>query len=129
MSASWRDTGRRSPGTGEALALRALAVERRVERGLARRQAIQFRRGLAVAFAAKRPIHFTLPGDSRVSLVICDVSGRLVRNLVERQLPAGEQAITWDGLDDGGRPVANGVLFIRLQADGVALVKRMVKLD
>ncbi len=49
--------------------------------------------------------------------------------LVDGEQPAGEQDVHWDGRDDGGRPVASGVLMLRLAAEGVVLTKRVVILD
>lgn len=71
-------------------------------------------------------IDFTLPKTSRTSLVVYEVTGRLVRTLVDDVLPAGAGSATWDGRDDAGRPVAAGVYFARLEADGVRLQRKMV---
>ncbi|MDF2440001.1 MAG: hypothetical protein JWN98_985 [Abditibacteriota bacterium] len=50
------------------------------------------------------PIRFTLPQAGYVTLVIEDVQGKRVRNLVaETFLPQGENTLYWDGLDDIGR--------------------------
>jgi len=55
------------------------------------------------------PITFTLPQDSFVTLVIDDTRGNRVRNLVaEKAMPAGQQTVSWDGLDDYGNAVAIG---------------------
>jgi hypothetical protein len=43
------------------------------------------------------------------------------------QVP-GSYSITWDGRDDGGRPVAAGVYFYRLQGPGSGQTLRTVKL-
>ena len=44
------------------------------------------------------------------------------------QLP-GAYAITWDGRDDGGHPVAAGVYFYRLEGGGTSSTLRTIKLD
>jgi hypothetical protein len=41
---------------------------------------------------------------------------------------AGPHAQPWDGRDDGGRVLASGVYFCRLEADGEALSRSMVLL-
>ena len=49
-------------------------------------------------------IGVSLPEPGYVTLVIEDASGRRVRNLIsETPLPAGEQIVYWDGLDDLAR--------------------------
>src|SRR5262245_3229314 len=49
----------------------------------------------------------------RVQVHVYDVAGRRVRLLADRVFPAGEQTLTWDGTDDGGRKVGRGVYFVR----------------
>lgn len=50
------------------------------------------------------PVSFTLEQPGYVTLVIDDESGKRVRNLIsETFFPAGQNVVTWDGLDDIGR--------------------------
>ena len=53
-----------------------------------------------------------------MTLRIYDVSGRLIRTLVDEPQTAGEKTVTWNGRDTQGRSVASGVYFYRLQAPG-----------
>ncbi len=70
---------------------------------------------------------FTLPRQGRVSLRIYDPAGRLVRTLVEGELPAGVQQVTWNGRDAAGRSVGAGVYFARLVTpDGERLQKMLL---
>ena len=41
-----------------------------------------------------------------------------VRAVVDGDYPAGNQDLAWDGRDDGGRAVADGVYLYRLEAGG-----------
>jgi hypothetical protein len=59
-------------------------------------------------------IQFQLAGESAVALRVIDASGRVVRNLDQRSLPAGHHAIVWDGKDDAGREVPAGVYLYRI---------------
>jgi hypothetical protein len=61
---------------------------------------------------------FALPRATHVRLRVLDVRGHLVRTLVDEMRSAGQNAATWDGRDQSGRPVASGVYFLRLDADG-----------
>ncbi len=74
-------------------------------------------------------IRYTLPGPSSVRLEVYDLSGRLLRTLIdgERQ-PSGRYAVLWDGRDGRGSQVASGVYFYRLVADGEALTRKMILL-
>lgn len=52
-------------------------------------------------------------------LDVLDISGRLVRNLVDGVLPVGVTEADWDGRDAAGQPVTAGVYYVRFQtADG-----------
>jgi hypothetical protein len=63
-------------------------------------------------------IRFSLPEGSSVRLGVYDTAGRLLRTLVNGYREAGQQSITWDGLDDGGRALASGVYFYELETAG-----------
>jgi hypothetical protein len=74
-------------------------------------------------------IAFELPEPARVNLRVYSAAGRLVRSLLEGvAMGAGPHAQPWDGRDDGGRVLASGVYFCRLEADGEALSRSMVLL-
>jgi subtilisin family serine protease len=59
-------------------------------------------------------IEYAVPAASRVRIEIYDVSGRRVRTVLDDERGAGAYTATWDGNDGTGRPVANGVYFVRL---------------
>jgi hypothetical protein len=70
---------------------------------------------------------FELPAASSASLRVYDLSGRLVRTLVdETTLAAGRHQTTWDGQDDAGRAVAAGIYIGRLEAAGRQAAQRLV---
>jgi hypothetical protein len=73
-------------------------------------------------------ISFTLPGATRASLQMFDVTGRRVRILVDQLLAAGEHGASWDGRNDDGEPVASGVYFYRLKAGGFSETRTLVKI-
>jgi hypothetical protein len=90
-----------------------------------------FRGELALAAPWPNPaagpalIEFALPREGRVSLAVFDLSGRRVRTLLEGPAAAGEQTRTWDLRDDTGHASPSGLYFIRLEADGRVLTKRL----
>jgi cytochrome c peroxidase len=71
-------------------------------------------------------VEFTLVGPATVRMAVYDVTGRLVRSLVNEDLPAGVHAATWDGTDAGGASVASGIYFIRLTTGNQTTVKKAV---
>ena len=79
-------------------------------------------------FNPSTTIEFALPARSHVSVKIFDVSGRLVRTLVDGVLDAQIHQAVWTGDDDGGRQVSSGVYFYRVETDSEMFVSRMALL-
>jgi hypothetical protein len=52
---------------------------------------------------------------------VYDGAGRLVEKLVDRTLPAGTSVLTWNTQN-----IANGVYFMRLDADGQTDTHKLV---
>ncbi|HEX7078429.1 MAG TPA: cell surface protein SprA [Candidatus Eisenbacteria bacterium] len=77
-------------------------------------------------FNPSTTISYSLPAEMRVRLVIFDVQGRFVRELVNRAQIAGTREAVWNGRDAGDRPVPSGIYFFRLEAGGASLTRRMV---
>jgi hypothetical protein len=61
-------------------------------------------------------ITFDLASQGKVGLRIVDVSGRLVRSLVDSHMRPGTYTFLWDGKDDGGQRVASGTYYCTLVA-------------
>jgi flagellar hook assembly protein FlgD len=55
-----------------------------------------------------------------------DLSGRRVRNLADRVLPAGATVLPWDGRDDAGKAMPRGVYFARLTGSGLSATARIL---
>jgi len=62
-------------------------------------------------------IEYQTARAGQVRLAIYDINGRLVKNLVSAELPAGQHEVLWDGCDRNGRRVATGAYFARLLTD------------
>ena len=66
----------------------------------------------------------TAPGDVR--LKVYDGAGRLVRTLVEARQSAGENLLVWDSKDINNRTIANGVYFLKLEAEGKVAIHKTI---
>jgi hypothetical protein len=73
-------------------------------------------------------IHFELPQMTQVELVVFDILGQQVRRLVAEQLPAGAHSAVWDGRNEAGMRVGNGVYLYQLRAADFVEMKRMLLL-
>jgi len=71
-------------------------------------------------------ISFSLDRESDVTLGIFDVTGRLIREFSLKGCKAGVNEVLWDGKNSRGEPVAAGVYFCSMKADGVRLARKMV---
>jgi hypothetical protein len=71
-------------------------------------------------------IKFTIPKETRVQILVFDITGRLVKTLLDKTLPAGEHLITWDGTDENGSKVSSGVYIYRMYSDNFISTKKMI---
>jgi hypothetical protein len=60
-----------------------------------------------------------------VSARVLDVLGREIARVADGHEPAGSFAMTWNG-DGPSGPVAPGVYFVRFEAGGESVTKRVV---
>ncbi|MCX5753127.1 MAG: PKD domain-containing protein [Candidatus Krumholzibacteria bacterium] len=79
-------------------------------------------------FNPNTTISYQIPVRSMVNLSVFDVSGRLIRTLVNEYNEPGLYAAPWDGKDSRGVSVASGIYFSKLQAGNYKETKRMVLL-
>ncbi|MBI4719771.1 MAG: T9SS type A sorting domain-containing protein [Chitinivibrionia bacterium] len=73
-------------------------------------------------------IRFGLQEAGRVSLVIYDTAGKVVRILVDEERKRAVYHEHWDGRDGNGNAVASGVYFCRLETAGSFSVTRKMTL-
>ncbi len=78
-------------------------------------------------FRAQTTIGFDLPSRSSVELHVFDVTGRLVRTLLNGSvMEPGHHEATWDGRAEGGRATGAGLYFCRLKSGTLAASRRVV---
>ncbi len=72
---------------------------------------------------------FSLPERGAVRLRLVDVQGARVRDLVDREMGAGEHVVVWDGRDAAGRETAAGAYFAVLEVAGERRVRKIVRVE
>jgi hypothetical protein len=79
-------------------------------------------------FRTNTTITYTVPkgGEGGIYLDVFDITGRKVRTLDDGYKTVGTYEVLWDGTDDSGRPVANGVYIYRLEWLEETAVRKMV---
>ncbi len=62
---------------------------------------------------------YTISDDAAVSVRVLDASGQTVRTLLQTEdQPTGQGFVSWDGTDDSGRRVQDGLYQIQVRAQG-----------
>jgi hypothetical protein len=79
-------------------------------------------------FRRNASLGINLTSAGRADLAIYSADGRRVRTLATGSRAAGQYVITWDGTDDGGRPVRAGLFFARLVTSEGQYTRTLVKL-
>ncbi|MEO0108372.1 MAG: right-handed parallel beta-helix repeat-containing protein [candidate division WOR-3 bacterium] len=69
-------------------------------------------------FSNTTTIRYALSQAGPTQVKICDLTGRVVRTLVNQNQKPGRYSLTWNRTDDLGRKLAEGVYFVRLSAPG-----------
>ena len=65
-------------------------------------------------------------GAGEAAVEIFDIAGRRLRAVARGTYEAGYHLVTWDGRDEHGRPVANGVYLIRATTAGRTMNLKLV---
>jgi hypothetical protein len=79
-------------------------------------------------FNPRTTLHFTLGGDSDVSVRILNPAGRVLRELFSGRLQAGEVALDFDGRDRDGRELPSGVYFADVHAGNARQTLKLLML-
>jgi len=80
-------------------------------------------------FRGNVDLEFDLERPEHVSVVIVDLAGRKVRELVTGEFPAGTHRITWEGRDERLQAVRTGLYFARLYTgDGQVEARKLFKI-
>lgn len=74
-------------------------------------------------------ISYSLSHAGRVSLSVYDVSGRLVKTLMEQHQEPGTYSSVWDSKDKADRKVPPGVYFCILETNDGQISKKLVTLE
>jgi len=73
---------------------------------------------------------FDVPGKTggaqMVTLAVYDVSGRLLRQLIDGPIATGSHAVDWDGRTVAGAQVSSGVYFARITIGNFVATGKLV---
>lgn len=79
-------------------------------------------------FNPETTISYALPQNAEVTLNIYNVTGQMVKSLVNESKAAGWYEIQWSGLDNTGQPLSSGMYYGQLKVDNTTRFIKMVYL-
>lgn len=68
-------------------------------------------------FNGETNIRFRIGEPTKTTLVVYDITGRVVKTIFSGELNQGEHIYRWDATDNVGNPVASGFYLVRLRTD------------
>lgn len=77
-------------------------------------------------FSCETAISYYVIAKNRVKLTIYDVTGRVLRTLVDNTQNPGNYSINWDGRDVIGKRLASGVYFYRIEIGRFKSSRKMI---
>ena len=79
-------------------------------------------------FSNSTLINYHLARQGNVFLAVYNVKGELVKILTNGLVATGNQSVWWNGTDNHGVVVSNGLYFVRLQTENNSVTRKMVKM-
>lgn len=79
-------------------------------------------------FNPETTIHYQLPVSEKVTLKVFNITGQVLRTLVDEKQIAGLKSVKWDGRDVTGKPVTSGIYFYEIKAGKFSEVRKMILL-
>jgi C1A family cysteine protease len=89
-------------------------------------QGFRLRQNAPNPFSGGTEIVYEMADAGRLRMDIFTVEGRLVRTLVDADVPRGLHRTEWHGTDSGGKLVANGVYFLRAVSSSGRASRKLV---
>jgi hypothetical protein len=77
-------------------------------------------------FSNNAYISYSLSKPETVELNVYNLNGKLIRRLVNKQQNSGHYQVCWDGRDNLGKNLPNGVYFYQLKTNGNRITKKTI---
>jgi len=73
-------------------------------------------------------LKYDLPEDSFIDIIVYDMLGNVVNNLVNKNQNSGSKSVQWDATNNQGELVSAGVYLYKIQAGEFSQTKKMILL-
>ena len=77
-------------------------------------------------FKHKTAINCQLPNAGQMNICMFNITGQLVRTLVKEAKAAGSYKIFWDGKNNNGEALPNGIYLYRLMTNNFTIIKKAI---
>jgi hypothetical protein len=77
-------------------------------------------------FNPETEISYSLPEETWVTINVYNISGQLVKTLVDDVKPAGRHTVSWNGTNQSNSRVATGVYFYRMETEEFQKTAKMI---
>jgi hypothetical protein len=74
-------------------------------------------------------VSYTLSAEDYIKVDVIDLYGRKIRELYKGKQLAGGQEVDWNGKDEGGNTVSEGIYFIHLSSGKRFACSRLIKIN
>jgi hypothetical protein len=75
-------------------------------------------------FNPQTTIHFYLSENSHTELIIFNVKGQKINQLINKELGQGKHLIVWDGKDENQKDLSSGIYFYQLKTEHFSEIKK-----
>ncbi|HBL56207.1 MAG TPA: hypothetical protein DDZ36_10140, partial [Deltaproteobacteria bacterium] len=79
-------------------------------------------------FNPNTTIAFDVAQTENISVVVYDLTGKMINKLVSNIYIPGHYQITWNALDGNGNSVPSGIYVYQLRTSSMVLTRKMVLL-
>jgi hypothetical protein len=77
-------------------------------------------------FKRTTKIRYDIPYMSKVKLLIYDICGRQIKQLVNEKQGIGQYNITWNGKYENGKECSSGIYFVTMKTDNYKSIKKVL---
>lgn len=77
-------------------------------------------------FSSTTSIRWEQTTAGKCTIRIFDIGGRWVSTLVDQEVDTGAHQVNWNGYDYSSRIIANGIYFVKMETQGVSLVRKLI---
>jgi len=90
---------------------------------------VQLDQNIPNPFTYETLIRFTLLETNNVELSVYNITGqKIITLLVNEKMPSGAYSVKWDGTNDRGKSVSNGIYYYSIQTSETVISKKMMLL-